>query len=608
LFPKPIEKYHISHVIAVLVVGSLISCGYAYAQNTQKASDKTLMSFGSIDQPALYTENENVYAFWNKETEEDNFAFLKRSPDSGTSFGKSSNLAASYELPGISSSDNNLFIAWEDENYSPDHSVIEFERSIDYGANFEEPIIISDKSVDSTNPKVISLGDHVYIAWQSAPYNDTSNSDIFFRSSNDGGVTFGDTINLSNSPGNSEFDSSDEYSVQLAADGSNVYVIWKDSQYVPLSITSNPLSITSNPHDLSFAYSNDYGKTFHTPSVLTQGEFTTVFVRSFEKNVYVAADEYGTSKDVVLFTSRDTGGNFSEPQNLSNNTESEPTSDTQFLLDKNNLYFLWARENENEAAEDIQLTASYDKGLTFEKTVDVSPGIYANYKSVDYWENAVPIMAVAGPSLYIIWDNIINTLDFDEIHNLLIRGSNDYGKTFDVPKVVSRDIGDSSLYDVKAGNQSAFILYMDSPVKYTSESEEDNYELFFKKTSVSSQDLENAKLLPGGNPKEITVSISALNDPLMLGEKQVLNVAVSDAMTDEPLKGADVDVTVDYNEITEKHFSGKTDEIGKVSFTWTIGKYNIPGTYSAEALVSAEGYASTSDDIEFEVESESEDQ
>ena len=84
--------------------------------------------------------------------------------------------------------------------------------------------------------------------------------------------------------------------------------------------------------------------------------------------------------------------------------------------------------------------------------------------------------------------------------------------------------------------------------------------------------------------------------------------AASDTMSDEPLIGAEVDVTVDYDVVTQKHFTGKTDDLGQVSFSWTIGKYNIPGTYSVETQISAEGYSSTSDDIEFEVESESDDE
>lgn len=157
-------------------------------------------------------------------------------------------------------------------------------------------------------------------------------------------------------------------------------------------------------------------------------------------------------------------------------------------------------------------------------------------------------------------------------------------------------------------NDTAYVLYLDSPVKYTGESEDDNYELYFKKTSISGSHLENAKQYEGGGPKEITLAVSVETDPLLLPEKQVINVAASDTLSDEPLIGADVDVTVDYDLVTEKHFMGKTDELGRVSFSWTIGKYNIPGTYSVEAQISAEGYAATSDDTEFEVESESDDQ
>ncbi|HEY7227445.1 MAG TPA: hypothetical protein VH481_04905 [Nitrososphaeraceae archaeon] len=74
------------------------------------------------------------------------------------------------------------------------------------------------------------------------------------------------------------------------------------------------------------------------------------------------------------------------------------------------------------------------------------------------------------------------------------------------------------------------------------------------------------------------------------------------------MNSAKVDVTVDYGLATKKHFTGTTDECGRASFSWTIGKYNVPGTYSVDAQVSSESYGSASEDTEFEVESESEDQ
>ena len=133
-------------------------------------------------------------------------------------------------------------------------------------------------------------------------------------------------------------------------------------------------------------------------------------------------------------------------------------------------------------------------------------------------------MAISDPYLFVIWDSVINTLDFDEIHNLLLRGSVNKGITFEAPKEITKDIGDSSLYDIKANNEIAYVLYLDSPIKYTSESDEDNNELYFKKTSISDSELENAKQFVGGGPKEITVSVSVENDPVILGEKQTINV------------------------------------------------------------------------------------
>jgi hypothetical protein len=512
-----IKKSYSIITFSIFTAFLTIICGSsALAQPTENSGPKTLLSFGSIDQPTLFTQSESVYAFWNKDTEEDIFAFLKRSLDGGSSFGKSTSLLASFDLPGISTFNKNLYIAWEDENFSPDHSVIEFKRSIDEGISFGNNIIVSDRSIHSVNPKVISNDDNVYLAWQSKPFD---NFDIYFRSSNDSGVTFGDIINLSNNAGYSNFESSDEDSVHLAADGTNVYVIWKDN-------TGNIQSSLYSPGDLYFSSSNDNGKTFQQPKVLTHGiEYSNIFVRAFENNVYIVAEEFGINKDVVLLISRDNGKTFSEPVNLTNNTQDDPTSGTQFILDRNNMYFLWAKEKADDVGHDILLTSSHDKGVTFDQSIDVSSGIYANYRNMDYWDNDSPRMALSGPYLFVIWDNVINTLDFDEIHNLLIRGSADSGKTFEAPKVISKDIGDSSLYDIKANNGIAYVLYLDSPIKYTGESDEDNNELYFKKTSISGSELENAKQFVGGGPKEIAVSVNVENDPLILGGKQIINIA-----------------------------------------------------------------------------------
>lgn len=67
-------------------------------------------------------------------------------------------------------------------------------------------------------PAVVS-GENVYLAWWT---NETANSneEAMFRASTDGGQTFGDKINLSNTT------DADSWRVEIAGEGPNVVVSW----------------------------------------------------------------------------------------------------------------------------------------------------------------------------------------------------------------------------------------------------------------------------------------------------------------------------------------------------------------------------------------------
>jgi len=72
------------------------------------------------------------------------------------------------------------------------------------------------KQVIAAAPIAI-VGDNIYVAW---PTNTSGNDEVNFRASTDGGTTFADKINLSNS---TDADSQD---VEIAADGDNVVITW----------------------------------------------------------------------------------------------------------------------------------------------------------------------------------------------------------------------------------------------------------------------------------------------------------------------------------------------------------------------------------------------
>src|SRR5919204_192190 len=68
-------------------------------------------------------------------------------------------------------------------------------------------------------PAVIS-GDNIYIVWWTDKGTPNTNGEVMFRASNDGGATFGDKMNLSNTP------NADSVDAEIAAEGATVMVTW----------------------------------------------------------------------------------------------------------------------------------------------------------------------------------------------------------------------------------------------------------------------------------------------------------------------------------------------------------------------------------------------
>jgi hypothetical protein len=94
-------------------------------------------------------------------------------------------------------------------------------------------------NVPGLGAPIATSGDNVYIAWWD---NKTGNDEVMFRASTDGGKTFGDKINLSNST------KANSQDAQIDASGDRVVVTWWER------------NATSNEPVLRI--SNDNGKTF----------------------------------------------------------------------------------------------------------------------------------------------------------------------------------------------------------------------------------------------------------------------------------------------------------------------------------------------------------
>ena len=89
---------------------------------------------------------------------------------------------------------------------------------VTFGAATREDgeVFIAEQKDQLAAPIAIS-GDNVYIVW---PTNQTGNDEVNFRASTDGGTTFADKINLSNST------NAESQDVEIATGGDNIIVSW----------------------------------------------------------------------------------------------------------------------------------------------------------------------------------------------------------------------------------------------------------------------------------------------------------------------------------------------------------------------------------------------
>ncbi|HJU14638.1 MAG TPA: PEFG-CTERM sorting domain-containing protein [Candidatus Nitrosotalea sp.] len=197
---------------------------------------------GTSGIPKIYADGSNVYLLWEDNGEKNFEIFLASSSNSGNTFDlpvNISNDAGNSGTPQMSVSGKNIYVVWMDD--SSGHYAVMLSRSTDGAQTFSNPVDLSQSKQDSGYPQIASDGSNVYVAWTGTITE--KNYDVYFTKSTDGGQTFGQPLDISNSPGASGWP-------QVAATG-NVYVSWVDN--------------SPGPYDVYITKSTDGGASFGQP-------------------------------------------------------------------------------------------------------------------------------------------------------------------------------------------------------------------------------------------------------------------------------------------------------------------------------------------------------
>ena len=247
----------------------------------------------------MLVSGDNVFVVWNQKMIPKSDVFFSMSNNNGISFSEPINVSNSQEESfdaGIQVSGNTVYFVWNESN--DETTDIFFSKSNDNGKTFESKINLSNSKTQSQvsrDTQMVVNGDNVYVVW----YDSTpGESGVYFVKSIDSGNTFSQPINLSNDRNPIQY-------AQIAANDQKLAVIWNElmgknadvflrssddggetfGSTVNLS-QSNTISILSplGPH-ITF---ND-GKFFTIWNEITSdGEGSNLFLNTFNQNLHSA--------------------------------------------------------------------------------------------------------------------------------------------------------------------------------------------------------------------------------------------------------------------------------------------------------------------------------
>ncbi|MGI0042719.1 MAG: sialidase family protein, partial [Nitrososphaeraceae archaeon] len=257
----------------------------------------------------------------------------------------------------------------------------------------------------------------------------SSPSDILLRKSTDGGATFSDTINVSNTPGGSG-------SAAIAVSGNEVYIVWTE--------------VSSDKFDILLRKSTNGGASFG--SIINLSEEISAFseqpsVAASGNMVYVVWRETGSTYDEIVYKrSTDGGTTFSKRDNLSNSVGNSALP--MVAASGNNVYVFWI-DGTTETNENFEtlLRKSTDNGASFESTVNLSNSNPNSGRG---------FVVAAGDNVYVAWGELGRNSE------ILFRRSTDGGANFGSIVNLSNNAAGSSSPRIAILENKVYVVWSDS--------------------------------------------------------------------------------------------------------------------------------------------------
>jgi hypothetical protein len=171
--------------------------------------------------PSLAAVGDDVHVVWWDYRDRDHEVYYKRSTDGGETWSPDTRLTFApldSWFPSISASGGTVHTAWwdnRDGNYE-----IYYKRSIDNGFSWGPDVRLTSDTSWSSTPCIASSGDRAYLTWED---DRNGAGEIYFKWSTDRGLSWSPDARLTFDPGWSVMPS-------IWASGAKVHLVWDDDR------------------------------------------------------------------------------------------------------------------------------------------------------------------------------------------------------------------------------------------------------------------------------------------------------------------------------------------------------------------------------------------
>ncbi len=315
--------------------------------------------------------NGNIINFVWLDNRDGNYElYHKRSTDAGINWGPDTRLTNQSDptlFHCVAASGNVIHIVWQDRRDVNDQ--IYYKRSTDGGLSWSVDLRLINTTSFSFNPSVAVSGNNVHVVCQDSR---NVNPEIYYKSSSDGGLSWGADIRLTSNSGNSLYAS-------VAVSGNTVNVVWHEDR--------------DGNYEIYNKHSTDGGVNWGTDTRLTNASGFSWYssTTAFGSLVSVVwEDNRDGNYEIYFKRSTDGGASWGTDMRLTN--ASGISNKPSAISSNSGIHIVW--HDNRDGHNEIYYKRSTDSGISWE----------ADFRLRDNPAScSFPTIEISGAVVHVVW-------------------------------------------------------------------------------------------------------------------------------------------------------------------------------------------------------------